>query len=158
MATTTSEQKHYGMQIQQRPRVCLGPHPYFHFKISYTKVNAGSLNEVQNKYPHSFCRRFTLVVFQHHSLLFHPCLPCLLFFCRSDSLSLTSCVFRHQAPHYERAHASAPPGGAAGRARLHCGDAHPKRRSNRSVLWRSVHARDPREGNMLEVTCTHKVQ
>lgn len=88
MATTTSEQKHYGMQIQPRPRVCLGPHPYFHFKISYTKVNAGSLNEVQNKYPHSFCRRFTLVVFQHHSLLFHPCLPYLLFFFCSADLTL----------------------------------------------------------------------
>lgn len=128
MATTTSEQKHYGMQIQQRPRVCLGPHPYFHFKISYTKVNAGSLNEVQNKYTGGVSA--PQPTFPPMSSLS----SFLLLFCRSDSLSLTSCVFRHQAPHYERAHASAPPGGAAGRARLHCGDAHPKRRSNRSVL------------------------
>lgn len=53
---------------------------------------------------------------------------------------------RYSAPNHERAHASAPPGGTAGRARLHRGDAHPERLGYRRLLRCPVHTRDSREG------------
>lgn len=61
-----------------------------------------------------------------------------------------SVLRRHQATHHERAHAPAPSGGTAGRARLYCGDAHPQRCSNCGLLRRSVHTGDPREGQTHE--------
>lgn len=54
--------------------------------------------------------------------------------------------YRYPAPNHERAHAPAPAGGAAGRARLHRGDAHPERLGDRRLLWCPVHTGDPREG------------
>lgn len=61
-----------------------------------------------------------------------------------------SCPFlsasRYQAPNHERADASAPAGGAPGRARLHRGNAHPEGPGYRGLLRRSVHTRDTWEG------------
>lgn len=53
---------------------------------------------------------------------------------------------RYQAPDHERADASAPVGGAPGRARLHRRDAHPEGLGYRGLLRCSVYTRDPREG------------
>lgn len=63
--------------------------------------------------------------------------------------------YRYQATHYEWAYAPTPSGGIAGWAWLHCGDAHFERCSNCGLLWCTVHAGNPREGNMLTHTCTH---
>ena len=53
---------------------------------------------------------------------------------------------RYSAPDYEWAYAPAPPGGAAGWARLHRGDAHPQRSGHRGFLRRPVHTGDTRKG------------
>lgn len=53
---------------------------------------------------------------------------------------------RYSAPDYEWAYAPAPPGGAAGWAWLHRGDAHPQRPGNCSVLRCPVHTGDTRKG------------
>lgn len=63
----------------------------------------------------------------------------------TSSLSFTF-ASRYQAPNHERADASAPVGGAPGRARLHRGNAHPERLGYRGLLRCSVHTRDTREG------------
>lgn len=49
------------------------------------------------------------------------------FLAPKQSPSPSPSASRYSAPNHERANASAPPGGAAGRARLHRGDAHPER-------------------------------
>lgn len=77
------------------------------------------------------------------------------FLAPKQSPSPSPSASRYSAPNHERANASAPPGGAAGRARLHRGDAHPERLGYCRLLWCPVHTRDTREGRKRTRKYTH---
>lgn len=64
---------------------------------------------------------------------------------------------RYPTPHPERANAPAPTGGPAGRARLHCGNAHPQRCGHSGLLRCPVHTRNSREGRGDAPTHDHTV-
>lgn len=68
-----------------------------------------------------------------------------------------SAGLRYPTPDPERANAPAAPGGPAGRARLHCGNAHPQRCGHSCVLWCPVYTRDSWEGRVDTLTPVHTV-